>query len=59
MEKKPWQSKTIWMSLITAALPFIPGINIWVAANPEAFGAIVGLVFTGLRSVTKDKIVIK
>ena len=43
--KKPWMSKTLWAALISAALPFIPVVNAWVIANPEAYSAILGLIF--------------
>lgn len=58
--KAPWKSKTLWAGVLTAALPLIPGIGPvisgYVASNPEAATAIVGLIFAGLRLATNNKI---
>jgi len=59
MNKKLWKSKTFWVGVITSLLPLVPQVNVWVATNPEAFSALVGVIFTSLRVVTKDKVVIK
>ena len=56
---KPWKSKTIILGVVSALLPFIPGAAVWVAANTEVYGAILGLLFAGLRFVTNEKISIK
>lgn len=56
--KKPWQSKTVWLSLATALLPFVPGASAWVAANPEVLTSALSALFLLLRLITKDKIVI-
>jgi hypothetical protein len=50
--KKPWLSKTMWISAIVALAPFIPGVGPVIAANPEAVGIVVGMVFAGLRLMT-------
>ena len=61
--KKPWQSRTFYVAAVTALVPLIPGVgpavSAWIAANPELFSAAVGAIFTGLRFITKDKVVIK
>jgi len=57
--KKPWESKQLWVSLIVAVAGFIPPAREWIAGNPEAFSAALGLVFTGLRLVTDSKVSIK
>lgn len=63
-EGKPaWQSKTMIAGAVTALLPFVPGIGPvltgWVGANPEAFSAALGILFSVLRIVTKEKVVVK
>lgn len=59
MEKKPIKSKTIWMGVITAVAAFFPPVHEFIVGNPEAFAAIVGALFIGLRVITKDKIVVE
>jgi hypothetical protein len=54
--KAVWQSKTFWAAAITALAPLIPPVGAFVAANPQAVGLVVGLVFAGLRAVTKKPI---
>ena len=58
-EKKPYQSKTIWLGVITAAAAFYPPVAKLIAENPETFASIMGAVFTFLRVISKDKIVVK
>ena len=58
VEKKPWQSKTIWMGIIVAIAPLIPVVNDFVKGSPEMVGVILGAVFSLLRLISKDKIVI-
>ena len=58
-QKSPLKSKTLWMALIVAILGFIPPVAEFIKSNPEAFAAIVGGLFTLLRIITKDKIVIE
>lgn len=58
MEKKAWQSKTLWISLITAAAAFVPMVSTWIAANPETFASVMAGVFMTLRFISKEKIVI-
>ncbi len=58
-DKKPWQSKTLWVALLVAIAPFYPPINAVVASNPELVSIGLGFLFTGLRLLSKDKIVIK
>lgn len=57
--KKPWQSKTIWVALVAAILPFVPVADAWVKANPEVYVSVLGGVFTVLRLITKGKISIE
>lgn len=57
--KKPWQSKTLWIGLIAAVVPFFPPAAAVIAANPEVTTAVLSGVFGFLRVVTKDKIVVK
>jgi hypothetical protein len=61
--KPAWKSKTMIAGAVTALLPFIPGVGpvvtAWVAANPEAFSAALGVLFSVLRVVSKDKVVVK
>jgi hypothetical protein len=54
--KKPWLSKTLWIALVTAAVPLFPPAAAVVAANPAAVGAAVGLVFAGLRLISHGQI---
>ena len=53
---KPWTSRTIWISWFVASLHFIPGFADWQAHNPEFIGITLGVLFTLLRLVTKDKV---
>lgn len=60
---KPWQSKTLWASVIIAVVPLIPGVGPVVsgvfATNPELAAAVVGAVFGVLRLITKKEIGLK
>ena len=59
-DKKPWQSKTQWMAAIAVLAPLVfPPLGAWIALNPELYSATLGAVFSGLRLITKDKVVIK
>lgn len=57
-DKALWQSKTFWVSVVTALAPGIPGVAPFIAANPWAVLAALGVVFTGLRKVTHGKVTI-
>jgi len=57
--KKPWQSKTNWVALLIAVASFFPQVQALIISNPEGFGVLISGVFTALRFVTKNKIVIK
>lgn len=57
--KSIWLSKTVWMSILTAAAPLYPPVGAFVSANPAVTSFIVGAVFTGLRFVTDTKVVAK
>lgn len=50
--KKPWESKTLWVSAIVALAPLYPPIGALVAANPEWISMAVGAIFAGLRMIT-------
>ena len=54
--KRPWASKSIWVAWIVASLHFIPGYATWQVNNPEFVGISLGVLFTLLRLVTKDKV---
>jgi hypothetical protein len=58
MDKSLLKSKTFYVSLIVAIAPLFPAVSGFIAANPEAFSAILGGVFTVLRLITKDRVVI-
>ncbi len=56
-EKNPWASKTLWVAALTTFVPiFFPPAGIWISANPQAFSALLGVVFAGLRTVTSSKV---
>lgn len=57
--KSAFKSKTLWTALIVAVCGFFPPVSQFIQSNPEAFAAIVAAVFTGLRIITKDKVVIE
>lgn len=54
--KKPWQSKTNWVALVTAVMSFFPSIGDWVANHPEIFMQAVAGITVVLRWITKGKI---
>lgn len=56
--KKPWLSKTIWLGVVTALSPFVPGVSEWIsnAAHIETIGMIWGALAVLLRFITKDKV---
>lgn len=54
--KNIFQSKTMWSNLAMAVLPLIPGANIWISANPQAYSLIVGALNVGLRCLSEKKI---
>ena len=54
--KKSWKSKTVWLGILTAVAPLVPGFNEFVQDNPTAFSMILGALFTGLRLITKGKV---
>jgi len=54
-EVKPaWQSKTLWMALITAFAPMIPGGTDFLASYASEITCTLGTVFFILRLVTKQ-----
>ena len=58
-QKKPWQSKTIWLGVLTAVAPLIPGFDKFAAENPGLLVSVLGFLFTGLRLITKGKVSIE
>lgn len=58
MEKKPWESKTLWVAFVTAVVAFFPGAQKIVSEHPDLIVSALAAIFTVLRFVTKDKIVI-
>jgi hypothetical protein len=54
--KKPWQSKTLWIALIAAVIPFFPGAETLVKQYPEVYSVLLGAIFAGLRAISNDKI---
>lgn len=57
--KRPWQSKQIWVGVIVAIAPLIPGVDEFVKGNLEMVGIILGGVFGILRLISSGKIVIE
>jgi hypothetical protein len=57
--KKSWQSKTLIVNLIMAVVPFLPGGEEFVQANPDMVMTGLALVNIVLRLITKDKVEIK
>jgi len=57
--KRPWESKTNWMALISAAAAFIPAVQSFIVTNPETYAMILSGVFMILRQITKDKVSIR
>jgi hypothetical protein len=50
-------SKTFWISALTTLVPlFWPPAGVWIAANPEVFSTVVGVVFGGLRFATSKPV---
>lgn len=58
MDKKPWQSKTLWVSLIMSVAAFFPPVQVWVGSHSEAFSLGMGGIFAALRLISGGKIVI-
>jgi hypothetical protein len=53
------QSKTVWANLLMAGLAFVPSVQAWVIANPEAMAAIWAGINVILRLITKGKVELK
>lgn len=65
---KPWESKTMWVSLATTVLPTLitvlnpvagAALGTWVGANHQLVLAGLGALFAGLRMVSHGKVVVK
>ena len=54
--KKPWLSKTVWISVIVALAPLFPPVAAVVATNPEMISFAVGAVFAAIRLISSQKI---
>lgn len=61
--KKPYKSKTVLVNAIVALigiismLGFLPTeVHLWMQSNVEVLMVVMGVVGTGLRLVTKDKV---
>ena len=57
--KKPWESKTLWISLIMALAPLCPPVQAVIVANPELVAIAVSAVFAGLRLMSSKPIGVK
>jgi hypothetical protein len=57
--KKPWESSTLWASLIIAVAPFFPPVQAIIAAHPEIVGLFVGGISALLRLKTDSKVGLK
>jgi len=55
-DKSIFLSKTFWAAILTAGLPFVPGVGPFVSANPQAVGIGLGIVFAALRAVTAGRV---
>lgn len=58
MNKKPWESKTLWVSLLSAAAAFFPQVQEWISSHSEVFAMGLSGLFAVLRLVSGGKIVI-
>lgn len=58
MEKSILLSKTFWVSVVMAVAPLFPAVSAFISASPEMFAMIMGGVFSALRLISKDKVVI-
>lgn len=57
--KKPWESKTLWLAAITAVAPLIPPIGEFVRESPDLFACGLSVLFGALRFVTDSRINIR
>lgn len=56
-DKKPWQSKTLWMNFVGAALVlFWPAAGDVVAQNPEVVAVVWAALNMVLRFITKGTV---
>lgn len=55
--KRPWESKTFWVSAILAVVPAVfPPAAAFIAANPALVSAGLAAVFSVLRLVSHGKV---
>lgn len=57
MENKPsWQSKTVWLAVISALAPLFPSVHSWIVSNPEMYASVLSGLFLVLRFLSNGKI---
>ena len=54
--RKPWASKTIWITWLLSTLAFIPGADVFIAANPTLIPIGFSVLATILRMVSNGKV---
>lgn len=57
--KKVWESKTFWVSLLLALAPLIPGASEFMSSQPELVNSVIVSIFMVLRLVSHGKISLK
>lgn len=57
--KKPWESKTVWVGILMALAPLIPGASDFMSQNPELVNSLVVTIFMVLRAVSGGRIALK
>lgn len=56
LKKPAWQSKTMWIALVNAAVAFVPPVQKMIAEHPEGYAIFLSVVFGALRKMTKGRI---
>lgn len=56
VSKPAWQSKTIWVAILVALSPLIPGADKVLGPNGSFVEPMLAALFMVLRLVSKDKI---
>lgn len=58
--KKPWQSKTIWVNVIMAIVPVLPGpVHEFLRDNPDVILSAFAIVNVLLRAITHGKVTLQ